>query len=53
MAGNKGLPPTARLGLAFRLAQGFIREKGLVKEFNDYCNEQRKLRNEKRRGKAE
>lgn len=50
MAG-KNPPSYARLGIAFGNAMIFIKEKGLLAEFNQFCKERRRLQNIKRREK--
>ncbi|YP_009948859.1 hypothetical protein HYQ25_gp058 [Salmonella phage Se-B] len=48
---GKNPPSYAKIGIAFRNAILFIKEKGLVTEFNQFCSERRRLQKQKSREK--
>ncbi|AER70167.1 hypothetical protein F416_gp035 [Salmonella typhimurium phage PhiSH19] len=48
---GKNPPSYAKIGIAFRNAILFIKEKGLVTEFNQFCSERRRLQRQKSKEK--
>ncbi|QZB89959.1 hypothetical protein selz232L_127 [Salmonella phage SenALZ1] len=48
---GKNPPSYAKIGIAFRNAILFIKEKGLLSEYYQFCSERRRLERQKRKEK--
>ncbi|AJQ20943.1 hypothetical protein DET7_124 [Salmonella phage Det7] len=48
---GKNPPSYAKIGIAFRNAILFIKEKGLLSEYYQFCSERRRLQKQKSREK--
>lgn len=48
---GKNPPSYVKIGIAFRNAMLFIKEKGLMSEFNQFCSERHRLQKQKSKEK--